>query len=129
MYAGIAQLVERVICNLQVVGSNPASGSNFFYMKSNIQKIWDYIIALNAIFHSEEERIYTCESDWLYSVAINVVIPGGVETRTTKELEIIEDIICTDNKGEKHLITDFTANEISDILLMLEESYKEATKE
>ena len=25
--AGVAQLVERVICNLQVVGSNPASGS------------------------------------------------------------------------------------------------------
>lgn len=25
--AGIAQLGERVICNLQVVGSSPASGS------------------------------------------------------------------------------------------------------
>ena len=27
-YAGVAQLVEQVICNLQVVGSSPATGSN-----------------------------------------------------------------------------------------------------
>jgi hypothetical protein len=28
--AGIAQLVEQLICNQQVVGSNPTAGSSFF---------------------------------------------------------------------------------------------------
>ena len=28
IYAGLAQLVERVICNLEAVGSNPSSSSS-----------------------------------------------------------------------------------------------------
>ena len=30
VFAGIAQLVEQLICNQQVVGSNPSAGSNHF---------------------------------------------------------------------------------------------------
>jgi hypothetical protein len=30
MYAGVAQLVEQLICNQQVAGSNPAASSSFF---------------------------------------------------------------------------------------------------
>ncbi len=29
IFAGIAQLVEQLICNQQVVGSNPTAGSQF----------------------------------------------------------------------------------------------------
>ena len=31
IFAGIAQLVEQLICNQQVVGSNPTAGSSFFH--------------------------------------------------------------------------------------------------
>jgi hypothetical protein len=31
IFAGIAQLVEQLICNQQVVGSNPTAGSSIIY--------------------------------------------------------------------------------------------------
>jgi hypothetical protein len=31
MYARVAQLAEQLICNQQVVGSNPTAGSNFIW--------------------------------------------------------------------------------------------------
>ena len=33
-YAGVAQLVEQLICNQQVGGSNPSTSSRFFYAVS-----------------------------------------------------------------------------------------------
>jgi hypothetical protein len=33
--AGIAQLVEQLICNQQVVGSNPTAGSNLKLLKQS----------------------------------------------------------------------------------------------
>jgi hypothetical protein len=32
IFAGIAQLVEQLICNQQVVGSNPTAGSSKFWI-------------------------------------------------------------------------------------------------
>ena len=36
MYARVAQLAEQLICNQQVVGSNPTAGSNFIWGISSV---------------------------------------------------------------------------------------------
>ena len=36
--AGVAQLVEQLICNQQVGGSNPSTSSNFIWESSRVAK-------------------------------------------------------------------------------------------
>jgi hypothetical protein len=39
-FAGIAQLVEQLICNQQVVGSNPTAGSSLRWERSAKREGW-----------------------------------------------------------------------------------------
>ena len=45
--AGVAQLVEQLICNQQVIGSNPIASSkvseNYFYVKLSCQFLFFYL--------------------------------------------------------------------------------------
>jgi hypothetical protein len=41
LFAGIAQLVEQLICNQQVVGSNPSAGSVSLRFASEVEEVQD----------------------------------------------------------------------------------------
>ena len=63
VFAGIAQLVEQLICNQQVVGSNPTAGSLF---KSLIRRCFQFKEkqALAPIWHRGANLVLTFQANF-----------------------------------------------------------------
>ena len=81
---------------------------------------------LNDTLHPGDSPAHTVLEDWEWAVAINIyreTLPGGMETRSTRELKIVGDsVMVTDDTGEEHPIIIFSDNEVREIMGMLKQA-------
>src|SRR5437868_2282224 len=62
--AGVAQLVEQLICNHQVVGSSPITGSNKYGRFNDLAKECSAYSALAVAFKRRCNKLYTSHCFW-----------------------------------------------------------------
>jgi hypothetical protein len=71
-YAGLAHLVEQLICNHQVAGSSPAAGTKQAIEKSGSQK-WDPLFLRSLVYAFAGTHPYRGDSDPFQSATTEAI--------------------------------------------------------
>lgn len=96
-----------------------------------IKNVAERIATLHQFNHGGEGTPYTVESEWLWTVAVNIYGKSGdmadFETRTLTELRAetsgdTKTVVCTDDKQQETEATALSYDEVSEILYMLDET-------
>lgn len=85
VFAGVAQLVEQVICNLQVVGSNPASGS-MVVGNASMTRATTYLISMVNVCNVNEP-LATSGRVGKYQCKATNLLKYGKANRKSKSLQ------------------------------------------